>query len=108
MASVEDFIQSPSEEGLGSFTKAQLGQVAEHNKITLTEQNLRRKESIRSALVTGLVEAGVFTSIKGAADPISTAGLSFDQKKELMLLQFQQEQLRLELRSREARAERDD
>lgn len=85
--------------------KDQLVEMADHYGIVVAAKN--RKEEIRKAVLLSLFERGVLHKSEldaAAAVPakmpvsvpavVQTAGLTFEQQKELLALQFEQEMLR--------------
>ncbi|KAI9525923.1 hypothetical protein NQZ68_002471 [Dissostichus eleginoides] len=79
--------------------KAQLVDIAEHYKIAVVGS--KRKDEIKAVIVSSLFEQGVLQkSGFGAAGVVpvvvQTAGLTFEQQKELLAMQFEQEKLRFE------------
>ena len=92
-AVVEAFIQSPSETLLDSCTKDQLLKIADHFGIEIAATRL--KDTIKRILKATLMEEGVLASDEGKGLPstmVSPGGsLTFDQQKELMLIQMEHE-----------------
>lgn len=106
MASVVDeFIESPSEEILNQCTKDQLLKIADHYKIEISATRL--KDSVKSILKANLCEEGVLVCAEDKELPSTSVpmvtNLSFEQQKELLMLQFshekakQQQQMELEV-----------
>ena len=62
MATPEDFIAQPSEEGLSNLTKVQLCAVAEHYELTLTTLEKSLKETLFKSIKSQLVLKGVLES----------------------------------------------
>ncbi|KAK5921567.1 hypothetical protein CgunFtcFv8_018924 [Champsocephalus gunnari] len=105
MESVEDFVRAPTEELLEGFSREQLIGVAEHFCLDVGDK--RMKENIRGIVRANLFELGVFKGGKYTGDPsrdgVSTSGcrdtdLTFEQRKELLLLQLEIKRLELEER----------
>uniref|UniRef100_A0A671UNG2 SCAN box domain-containing protein n=1 Tax=Sparus aurata TaxID=8175 RepID=A0A671UNG2_SPAAU len=96
MATVTGFIQSPSDELLNSCTKEQLLKLIEHYDIDIGEKRL--KEEIKGSLRAALIENGVLQSPSGNVAFVgSTAvALTFEQQKELLLLQMERDKLGIE------------
>lgn len=96
---VEDFIESPSENGLNFCTKKQLILIAEHYKVDIGDTK-KAKEYVKGNLKAELIDCGVMqpSSVQtGAVDPSSPSkagatNLSFEQQKELLLLRLKAEQ----------------
>lgn len=95
---VEDFINSPDIALLEKYTKEQLLKIAEHYKINVSSTDKRLKDSVKAVL---LEEIGVL--MEGAEEsvlldvPVGNQGLTFEQRKELMMLQLEQEKMKWEL-----------
>ena len=91
MATVTGFVQSPLDELLNSCTKEQLLKLVEHYDIDTGEKRL--KEEIKGLLRTALIENGVLQSQSGnVVSAGSTAvALTFEQQKELLLLQMERD-----------------
>lgn len=119
MASIEDFVQSPSERLLNSYKKEQLLQVADHFGVEVSRR--LSKDDLLVTLKARLVEDKILAvRVESEKTPVGMAsvsdvdfpnpslpgkgpsvvpvlagfgaGLSFEQQKELLLLQLQQEQ----------------
>lgn len=90
---VEDFVQSPSEELLEQCTKEQLVKIAQHYSIEVEPK--RTKENLKSIIKANLQEFGVLgdTEVKTSLGKTrgSVAGLTFEQQKELLILQLDHE-----------------
>ena len=114
MASIDDFIQSPSDELLNSYKKEQLMRVADHYGVELPKKV--NKEELLATLKHELVEKEVLPVLVGSVEapidkdsvsevaskrvtgpvemanmaPVLTGlGFTFEQQKELILLQNQ-------------------
>lgn len=101
MAEYEAFTAAPSEEALESCTKKQLLELAEHYSVVGMDR--RRKDDIKAALKLKLCELGVLTSGRSppvVCVPAQTQGLTFEQQKELLLLQMEHEKLKCELEAK--------
>ncbi|KAI9536021.1 hypothetical protein NQZ68_038082 [Dissostichus eleginoides] len=99
MASLSAFVDAPSVSFLDDCKKAQLVEIAEHYKIAVVGS--KRKDEIKAVIVSSLFEQGVLQKSEfGVAGVVpvvvQTAGLTFEQQKELLAMQFEQEKLRLE------------
>ncbi|KAL3967153.1 FMS-like tyrosine kinase 1 [Sarotherodon galilaeus] len=101
MATVDAFVQSPSEELLNSYTKEQLLKLVEHYDVDVGDKRL--KDEIKGALKAALVKKGVLPgkmqTLGAEVDQsvVSTAvALSFEQQKELLLLQMERDKLSIE------------
>ena len=62
MATPEDFIAKPSEEGLSSLTKVQLCAVADHYELALTTLEKSLKETLFKSIKSQLILKGVLES----------------------------------------------
>ncbi|XP_060777490.1 uncharacterized protein LOC132886624 isoform X1 [Neoarius graeffei] len=95
---VKDFIASPSEEILDQCTKDQLLKLAEHYQVEVNGQFA--KDKVKAIVKSNLVATGVLIEREPVSitSPlaISMEGLSFDQRKELLLLQIQHEKYKIE------------
>ena len=104
MSDLEGFVQFPCEETLDGFTKEQLLRLAEHYEVEITDKRL--KETVKSILKANLEEMGVLEDYpvtkKKSAEVVSQDKLptsqvfTFEQQKELLMLQSEQERLKLE------------
>ncbi|KAI9537666.1 hypothetical protein NQZ68_022327 [Dissostichus eleginoides] len=97
--------------GSNDCKKAQLVDIAEHYKIAVVGS--KRKDEIKTVIVSSLFEQGVLQKSEfGAAGVVpvvvQTAGLTFEQQKELLAMQFEQEKLRLEEDKLELRLEQEE
>ncbi|KAI9533265.1 hypothetical protein NQZ68_025659 [Dissostichus eleginoides] len=98
MASLSAFVDAPSVSFLDDCKKAQLVDIAEHYKIAVVGS--KRKDEIKAVIVSSFFEQGVLQKSEfGAAGVVpvvvQTAGLTFEQQKELLAMQFEQEKLEL-------------
>ncbi|KAL4009454.1 hypothetical protein ACER0C_003306 [Sarotherodon galilaeus] len=101
MATVDAFVQSPSEELLNSYTEEQLLKLVEHYDVDVGDKRL--KDEIKGVLKVALVKKGVLPCKMQAfvaevdQSVVSTAvALSFEQQKELLLLQMERDKLSIE------------
>lgn len=93
MASVESFVQSPSEELLNSCTKDQLLQLVEHYGIDVGDRKL--KDEIKLCLRSVLVHKGVLPG-KSSVNEMDSSSLTFEQQRELLLLEVEKEKMAME------------
>ena len=104
MAECEAFMAAPSEEALDKCTKEQLLKLSDHYSVAVIGR--RRKDDIKIALRSKLVELGVLTSGPVPASPptvgmsFQTQGLTFEQQKELLLLQLEHEKSKYEMEAK--------
>ncbi|KAF3844291.1 hypothetical protein F7725_007454, partial [Dissostichus mawsoni] len=105
MGSVDDFLRAPSEEQLEVFTREQLVYVAEHFRLDVGDK--RMKENMREIVRANLFEEGFFKggilTVSPSRDSVSAsgcrdAGLTFEQRERLLLLQVEIKKLELEER----------
>lgn len=85
MSEVEEFIETPTEEAFGKLSKAQLITVAEHYEVSLTSNDKRNKQMLKILLREALVKKELMSP---ATDLEFNLTLSFEQQKELLLLQL--------------------
>ena len=107
-SSLSSFVDAPSVSFLDDCQKAQLVDIAEQYDIAVVES--KRKRDIKAVIVSSLFEQGVLKkSVSGAAGfgpvVVKTAGLTFEQQRELLAMQFEQERLQLEMRGQQQRLE---
>lgn len=89
-SNIEEFIRNPSEDLLNDYSKDQLLALASHYNIGLTVADKRLKESLKSILISALVEQNVLKSEQTASTFEGSAmSLTFEQQKELLLLEMQ-------------------
>lgn len=109
MASVEDFLRAPSEELLERCSRQQLVKIADHFEIDGSDK--RMKENIKAIVRANLLDTGVirpvFNVVGYGLDVLewpsaSEAGLTFEQRRGLLLLQTEREKLALERLRKEA------
>lgn len=93
---ISDFFESPSAEFLDHCTKEQLLEIGKHYEIEIDKQRL--KENIKAILLTNLVEKGVLVDSPPVIVSTATSlppGLTFEQQKELLMLQIEIERTKL-------------
>ncbi|KAL7371523.1 hypothetical protein ABVT39_000330 [Epinephelus coioides] len=86
---VENFIQSPSEELLEQCTKEQLIKIAQHYSTDVEPKGT--KENLKSIIKANLQECGVLMEVQG---------LTFEQQKELLLLQMEHDKIKFEMEAK--------
>ena len=99
MAGIEDFVASPCEELLDSCTKDQLLKVAEKYDIDLSGLSDKRKGNVKALVKMQLIGKGVLVVKQGeSGEPqaaqsfsIPSGNFTFEQQKELLLLQLAHE-----------------
>ena len=89
MASVEDFLRTPSEECLERCSREQLVEIAEYYELDVGDK--RMKENIKAIVKANLFETGVLgpqLQVAGAGLDVllREVGLAFGQRRELLLL----------------------
>lgn len=84
MATLEDFIDNPSEELLSEFTKAQLCTVAEHFEISLTTQEKSLKETLLQTVRGELVLKGILKSEAASSDQITLEKLRAEKEERFL------------------------
>lgn len=94
MASVLEFFESPSETFIKYCTKEQLLQIAEHYSIAVSDKKL--KDEVKSAVLSALWKTGVLRKEECLSDvamseSVLMSGLTFEQRKELLMLQLKEE-----------------
>ena len=87
---IQEFIQSPSEDLLDTLSRDQLLELASHYEIGLTVHDKRLKGNIKDIMKSALWDEGVFKS--SAIPTAKEASLTFEQQKELLLIQIEAEQ----------------
>lgn len=109
MASVEDFLRAPSEELLERCSRQQLVKIDDHFEIDGSDK--RMKENIKAIVRANLLDTGVIRPVFNVvgygldvleAPSASEAGLTFEQRRGLLLLQTEREKLALERLRKEA------
>ncbi|XP_050923269.1 uncharacterized protein LOC127139346, partial [Lates calcarifer] len=106
---VEEFLKVPTEELLERCSREQLVRIAEHFKMDVGDKRL--KENMRNILKENLLEVGVLSQQIPAVAPgldsfgVAASGeargstvLTFEQQRELLLLQMEMKKLELEER----------
>ncbi|XP_039534082.1 uncharacterized protein LOC120489683 isoform X3 [Pimephales promelas] len=97
MADIDEFVSSPSHELLNGCTKEQLLSIAEHYEIVIKDKRL--KENVKTALKIELIKQGILDIEMEEKDvpiaPDLKSNLSFEQQKELLLLQMDHENIKL-------------
>ncbi len=104
MASVEEFLEC--------YSREQLVRIAEHFELDVGDK--RMKENIRSIVKANLTDLGIFKPKMQAVSPVvdsegsgdKDAGPTFEQRKELLLLQTEMEKLAVEKLRREVEIKR--
>jgi len=101
MADVGAFITAPSEEGFGGCTKEQLLKIAAHYEIIISDKGL--KDTVKRVFKDKLSEMGVLTAEQSQPDTVdlspallcmATGGLTFEQQREMLVLQLEHDKLR--------------
>lgn len=112
MAGIEEFLAAPNEGFLDRCTKDQLTKIAEEYEVDLSDLSDKRKDSMKAMLKLQLVEKGVLGAKKGLGQALATQSLSvpvgsltFEQQKELLLLQLSHEKERQEAETERCRLE---
>lgn len=96
MPTVEEFVASPSEDVLDLCTKDQLLKIAEHYKIDVGCNVL--KERVKAILKSNLFDQEVVIEkppVTLSSLFISTNGLTFEQRKELFILQTEHDKYKV-------------
>lgn len=110
---MEEFLRAPSEELLECCSREQLVRIAEHFNLDVGDK--RMKENIKGIIKANLTHLGVFKTKVHAVGPVgdsanlsgcSDVGLTFEQRRELLLLQTEMEKLAVEKLRREAEMKR--
>ncbi|KAI9523060.1 hypothetical protein NQZ68_031920, partial [Dissostichus eleginoides] len=98
MADIDAFIRAPSQEALGNFSMEQLLVIAEQFSVEVVGDK-RLKSTIKASIVSALRETGVFPAEKeGVVKPLLQASSrSFEQHKEMLLLQLSHDKMRYEM-----------
>lgn len=103
---IEEFVSAPSEDLLNDFTKEQLIELAGHYEINLVSQDKRLKDNVKLLLKTELTKRGILASqlsdnLSDLVDATSTMShLTFEQQKQLLLIQKEMKEKMLEVQSR--------
>lgn len=98
MADIDAFIRAPSQEALGNFSMEQLLIIAEHFSVEVVGDK-RLKSTIKASIESALCETGVLPAEKeGVVKPLwQASSLSFEQQKEILLLQLSHDKRRYEM-----------
>ncbi len=99
---VEEFVSAPCEDLLNDLTKDQLVELAGHYKINLVSQDKRLKDNIISLVKTELIKRGVLESQfrKEFVATSTMSQLTFEQQKQLLLIQTEMKEKLLEAQNR--------
>lgn len=95
MADIDLFVSSPSCKSLNKCTKEQLLKVADYYQVVISDKRL--KENIKVILKARLIEKGILKAKMDKSVPVDSqlqSNLSFEQQKELLLLQMEHEKLK--------------
>ena len=98
MADVEAFIEAPSQELLSTFSREQLLLIAEHFSVSIVGDR-RVKDNIKDSIVSTLRETGVFAAKEEGVllkPRFQASALSFEQQREMLLLQQEHEKIKWE------------
>ncbi|KAK0144238.1 Pro-Pol polyprotein [Merluccius polli] len=94
---VDTFIESPTEALLDSCTKEALLQIAGYYKVAISDADRKLKDRVKDALKSALMDKGILVgevTLKLTPDaPLDTEGLTFEQRKELIMLQYEQDRI---------------
>ncbi len=103
---VEDFISSPSEAVLDSCTKDQLSKIADHYGIEIGDRRVK-DSTVRETLKTKLIEESILVEMPATAGQLKpqVSSFTFQQQERLMLLQIEQERVKLEVEREKTRNE---
>lgn len=103
---VEDFISSPSGALLDSCTKDQLFKIADHYGIEIGDRRVK-DSTIREIPKTKLIEQSILFEMPATAGQVKphVGSLTFEQQECLLLLQLEQERLKLEVEREKTRNE---
>lgn len=103
---VKEFISSPSGSLLDSCTKDQLFEIADHYKIELGDKRLK-DSTIREVVKSKLIKKAVLAELSDTATTSQVkphvSSLTFEQQERLLLLQLEQERLKLEVEREKTR-----
>lgn len=101
---IEEFVTAPSEDLLDDFSKDQLLERAAHYKINLSTQDKRLKDSIKTTIKTELFDRGILKSQlpteAAISDRSSMSRLTFEQQKQLLLIETQMKEKQIEAQNR--------
>ncbi|KAL2102368.1 hypothetical protein ACEWY4_001536 [Coilia grayii] len=121
MDSVSAFVTSPSEEAFDCLTKDQLRKIADHYQLEVDLPKTLRKQELRGAVKSKLLELGVISVdplkvvpprgplLPQGAAPVSlpAACLTFEQQKQLLELQMERDRLAAGEREKDRQLEYD-
>ncbi|KAL2076463.1 hypothetical protein ACEWY4_027927 [Coilia grayii] len=121
MDSVSAFVASPSEEAFDCLTKDQLRKIADHYQLEVDLPKTLRKQELRGAVKSKLLELGVISVdplkvvpprgplLPQGAAPVSlpAACLTFEQQKQLLELQMERDRLAAGEREKDRQLEYD-
>lgn len=93
---VSDFLEAPLESCLAHFNKDQLLEIAEHYEISISSSAAHLKDSLVATLSDGLVSKGVIAKKPDPGDWFGAlgSGMTFEQGKEMFVLQKEHEKER--------------
>ena len=96
MSQLEDFFKTPSELFLEDCTKDQLLKIADHYEIVISDKRL--KDTVRAILRANLQERKVLPGKPGSVvgDAPGSTSFTFEQQKELLLLQMAHDKIKCE------------
>ena len=96
MSQLEDFFKTPSELFLEDCTKDQLLKIADHYEIVISDKRL--KDTVKSILKANLQERKVLPGKPGSVvgDAPGSTSFTFEQQKELLLLQMAHDKMKCE------------
>lgn len=117
-----DFFEHPSEEGFSQLSKKQLLEVADKFEIPLTTKDKSLKEGLGLVIKAALVKLGILTCELGSPLPLigdqeqtkkkfpegTVTSLTFEQQKQLLLLEMEKNKMsqEVELRRLDVEAQR--
>lgn len=88
-SNIEEFICSPSEDLLNEFSKDQLLALASHYNVVISVADKRLRESLKSFLITALIEQNVLEEKQTVATvQTSRMYLTYEQQKDLLLIEM--------------------
>lgn len=98
MADIDRFVESPSHVLLNKCTKEQLLKIAEYYEVKLSDKRIK-ESSIKTELKNKLVDKKVLIAEMSESDQhekslTTQSALTFDQQKELLLLQMEHEKIK--------------
>ncbi len=87
-SNIEEFISNPSENLLNEYSKDQLLALANHYDVGLSVGDKRLKESLKSILISALVEQNILQAEQIVSTVQSSrTSLSYEQQKDLLLIE---------------------